>query len=294
MGPVASATDKRFRRAHIKPARTRRLSARHWWRAAKVAALVALAAYSGWRGVVFVAGADALQVSRLVVRGQQRLSAGEVLALVDGLRGQNILAVRLDRWRARLLASPWVEDATLRRLLPSTVEIEVRERTPMGIARLGSALYLIDRHGAIVDEYGPAYADIDLPVIDGLALASPEGGTIDTTRAELAARVLASLDARPEVARRVSQIDVSDLHNAVIVLDGDATLLRLGDRDFAERLQQYLDLAPALRERLSSIDYVDLRFGERLYVRPLARTPGAEGPGAQPTGRQHAAAQARR
>jgi cell division septal protein FtsQ len=62
---------------------------------------------------------------------------------------------------------------------------------------------------------------------------------------------------------------VTDLHNAVVVLDGDTALLRLGDRDFVERLQQYLDLAPALRERLSGIDSVDLRFDDRLYVRPL-------------------------
>ena len=53
-----------------------------------------------------------------------------------------------------------------------------------------------------------------------------------------------------------------------MILDGDPALLRLGDSDFVARLQDYLDLAPALRERVSAIDYVDLRFDERLYVRP--------------------------
>jgi cell division septal protein FtsQ len=66
----------------------------------------------------------------------------------------------------------------------------------------------------------------------------------------------------------VSQLDVSDLHDAVVILDDDTALLRLGDAQFVNRLQQYLDLAPAMRERLSDIDYVDLRFDERLYVRP--------------------------
>jgi cell division septal protein FtsQ len=87
-------------------------------------------------------------------------------------------------------------------------------------------------------------------------------------RAEFAARVLGALSARPDIAKRVSQLDVSDLHDAVAILDGDAALLRLGDTDFVARLQQYIDLAPALRERLAAIDYVDLRFDERLYVRP--------------------------
>ena len=57
-----------------------------------------------------------------------------------------------------------------------------------------------------------------------------------------------------------------------MILDDDSALLRLGDPDFVARLQQYIDLAPALRERLSAIDYVDLRFEERLYVRPSKTT----------------------
>ena len=76
-------------------------------------------------------------------------------------------------------------------------------------------------------------------------------------------------NSHPELAKRVSQIDVADLHDAVVILDGDPALLRLGDDDFVARLQQYVDLAPALRERLAAIDYVDLRFDERLYVRPV-------------------------
>ena len=92
-----------------------------------------------------------------------------MLSLVEGLRGQNILAVKLDTWQQKLLSSPWVEHATIRRVLPSTIEISIHERQPMGIGRLGTAMYLIDGKGVIVDEYGPAYADIDLPIIDGLS-----------------------------------------------------------------------------------------------------------------------------
>jgi cell division septal protein FtsQ len=215
-----------------------------------------------------IAAASTLQIGHLQVRGQHRLSTGEVLSLIDGLRGQNILAVKLDDWQQKLLSSPWVESATIRRVLPATLEITVREREPMGIGRIGSAMYLIDATGVIVDEYGPAYADIDLPIIDGLRASPRDGGIIDVPRAEFAARVLGALSARPDIAKRVSQLDVSDLHDAVAILDGDAALLRLGDTDFVARLQQYIDLAPALRERLAAIDYVDLRFDERLYVRP--------------------------
>ena len=274
---VATATDKRFRRAHVKPARKRSLASKQAWLAARIGALAAVLVYTGYRGVALIADAQTLQIGHLVVRGHERLSAGEVLALVDGLRGQNILTVRLDQWRQRLLASPWVDAATIRRVLPSTVEITVHERRPMGIGRIGTSLYLIDGKGVIVDEYGPAYADIDLPIIDGLASAPEDGGAlVDVSRAGLAGRVIAALSVRPELAAQVSQIDVSNLHDAVVILEGDTALLRLGEAEFAERLQQYLDLAPALRERMAGIDYVDLRFDERLYVRPVKALPAAQ------------------
>lgn len=269
MKPGLPTTDKRFRRAHVKPSRRRSPVSKQLWQAVRFLALALVLGYAGYRGVTLIAAASSLQIGHMVVRGHSRLSTGEVLALVEGLRGQNILAVDLEAWQEKLLSSPWVESATIRRVLPSTLEISVHERRPMGIGRLGTAIYLIDPKGVIIDEYGPAYADIDLPIIDGVGAPPHDGGSIvDVARAEFAARVIAALSARPELAKRVSQIDVSDLHDAVVILDGDPALLRLGDGDFVARLQQYIDLAPALHERLDGIDYVDLRFDERLYVRP--------------------------
>jgi len=268
MPPVAAPADKRFRRSHVKPSSRRSSRLRHAWLAVRVVALAALGAYAAWRGVSMVSGSPALQVARITVDGNERLSTGEVLALVEGLRGRNIIGLDLDEWQQRLLSSPWVEDAALRRVLPATVEVTVRERRPIAIGRIGSALYLVDAHGVVVDEYGPAHADFNLPIVDGLAAPRGRDGLVDEARAALAARLIAALAAQPDLARRVSQVDVSDPHDAVVMLEGDRALLHVGEEDFVERLQQYLELGDALRERVADIDYVDLRFAERLYVRP--------------------------
>jgi cell division protein FtsQ len=259
----------------VKPGRRRSGAARSAWIAGRIVLIVALMAYGGWRGSTLVLGASNFQVSRITVRGNERLATGEVLALVSDLQRQHILAVDLGEWRERLLSSPWVEEAHLRRVLPATIEIEVRERRPIGIGRVADGLYLVDARGVLVDEYGPNYADLDLPIIDGLT-SSPRAGRplVDERRVELAARLIAALETRPDLAARVSQIDVSDGYDAVVLLEGDTAMLRLGESDFIERLQSYIDLAPALRARVAEIDYVDLRFGERLYVRPVAGRSG--------------------
>jgi cell division protein FtsQ len=266
---VKAAAEKNFRRARVKPGRRKGWRSIAGWRTLRSAAAALLVAYAAYRAFDLVVSASALQVSKISVRGNVRLSSGEVRALVDGLRGTNILAADLDAYRRQLLESPWVAEVALRRVLPSTIEVFVSERRPMGLCRLGDDLYLIDDSGTVIDQFGPRYAEFDLPIIDGLV--RPPGGVrpaIDEARAELAARVIDAVAARRDLVTRISQIDVSDAHDAVVLLDGDPALLHLGDDAFLERLQAYVDLASALRDRVPEIDYVDLRFDERVYVRP--------------------------
>jgi cell division septal protein FtsQ len=246
--------------------------------------VLAAAAYGGQLVVRLALSAPALQVSRIVVRGNDRLATGEVLSLLDGLKGESIVLADLAAWRRRLLASPWVADAVFRRVLPSLIEVYVHERRPMGLGRLNGELYLVDERGTIIDDYGPNYAEFDLPIIDGLAVGtSATGLAIDEVRADLAARLIDGLRPRQELLRRVSQIDVRDPRDAVVILDGDPALLHVGESQFLTRLQSYTELAPELRRWTPAIDYVDLRFDERLYVRP---SPKGDAPGRGPRGGQ--------
>jgi cell division protein FtsQ len=276
MAGLAAPADKRFRRAQVRPTGRRGAWIRRLLRGSRSAGMLVLVTLAAWRVVTLVAESRAFQIARIAVHGTDRLSRGEALALVGDLRGRNILAVRLEEWRRRLATSPWVEDAVVRRVLPTTIDIVVRERTPIGIARLGRDLYLVDQYGTVIDTFGPAYADLDLPVIDGLGVppvgAAPQ---VDAGRTALAARLLADVAPHTQIAARLSQIDVRDERDAVVLLDGDTVMLRLGDRNFAQRLQNYLDVATALKDRMSAVDTVDLRFGERMYVRPGRDDHGA-------------------
>jgi cell division septal protein FtsQ len=232
-----------------------------------VCLVIVAGGYVGYRAGRWAFASRVLTVTRITVSGNQRMSSGEVRALLSEALGASMVTIDLESWRQRLLTAPWVADAAIRRLLPGTLAVAIEERQPMGVGRLDDALFLVDDTGTIIDEFGPNYAELDLPVIDGLV--SPRGGDtlVETGRAALAGRLVAELQRRPDLAQRISQIDVSDGRDAVVVLKGDAAHVRVGDGRFAERLQSYLDLAPTLREQVPNIDYVDLRFDERVYVR---------------------------
>jgi cell division protein FtsQ len=268
---IAAPADRRFRRSHVKPSRARR----RWERTVALLRylpllmLLGYAAHLGWQAV---AQGRVLGIEHIVIRGTERLSEGDILDVLGAVRGESLVWVDLDGWRQQLLTTPWVKDAFLRRALPSTLEVVIWERRPIGIGRLKGGMYLIDDSAAIIDRLGPQHADLDLPIIDGLAPS--RDALVDPARAALAAAVIQALNANADVARLLSQVDVSDLHNARVILSNDRAVISLGSDHFLDRLRSYLEMAPALRERVELIDHVDVRFTNRIYVRPVSKLAG--------------------
>jgi cell division protein FtsQ len=289
---VKAPAERNFRRARAKPSRRKRLRPRVSLAFVRRVLSVVLLVFGVYQTVAFAFTTPLLRVNRIAVRGNVRLSNGEVQALLEDLRGTSILQIDLALVRQRLVESPWVAEVALRRVLPATIEVFISERRPIGLCRLGQKLYLVDETGVVIDEFGPQYAEFDLPIVDGLVGAPPPRGAppaeIDPRRAELASRVIAALGRSQEIGARLSQVDVTDPHDAVVLLDGDTALLHLGNDKFLERVQSYLELSSTLRERVAEIDYVDLRFDERVYVRPTGtqRRTGAAPRAAAPVSRQ--------
>jgi cell division septal protein FtsQ len=266
--PVSAPADRRFRRKHVRPGR--RLSLRRWGKTLLLAALAFVAAgYGLYIARGFALSSRWLTVSKISVHGNSRMSSADVRAALDGLVGANILMFDIDAWQRQLRTLPWIDDVAIRRQLPDTVAVTVSERTPAAIGRVDGRLFLIDLTGEIIDPYGPAYAEIDLPIVDGLAAGRSGEFKVDGERASVAAHLFRALQTRPDIASRISQIDVSDPRSVGIVLKGDTTVVRVGDRQFIERLQSYVELAPVFRESVPNIEWVDLRYRARAIVKPL-------------------------
>ena len=79
--PISAPSDRRFRRAHVTPARRARFLRVSWRTAARAALVLAGAVAVGYYVARQALAADALTISRITVSGNSRLSKGEVVAL---------------------------------------------------------------------------------------------------------------------------------------------------------------------------------------------------------------------
>jgi cell division protein FtsQ len=68
---------------------------------------------------------------------------------------RNIFTIPLAERRAELESLPWVEHATVMRLLPNRVRVAIVERTPVAFVRQGTEIGLVDANGVLLDLPGP-------------------------------------------------------------------------------------------------------------------------------------------
>jgi len=110
--------------------------------------------------VAWVSHSTIFDLRELRVRGNHHLTRDQVAALAGLSDHTNLVWASLGGIERRLEANPWVESATVARTLPSSLVVEIRERTPVAVA--GTSLVAAD--GTLL---GAAPRDVRLPSLGG-------------------------------------------------------------------------------------------------------------------------------
>ncbi len=222
-----------------------------------------------WAAYSKLMASERLKVGHVDVRGSHFLSEGEIRELMGPAVGENILGLDLEALKSRLRASPWVADATVRRTLPDTIEVQIRERVPLALAE-ADGLYLMDAEGTLIEVYGPRTAAFDLPIVRNLARSSGDA------RRDRAQRAGALLDDLGDLAGEVSEVQVEENGDLRVVLKGRGEILKVGAPPYRKQFLAFLSLRGELAERAPRSDYFDLRFRDRIYAKqPAGELPVA-------------------
>lgn len=143
---------------------------RHWRRWLIGVAAVAVTLGLAW----FVTHGPLLDVDQIRAAATAHLTEDQIIE-ASGLRpGQNLIDVDPGAVRNRLLAVPWVDDATVDLdWTGGTVRVSVTERTPVAAVSDGAGGWILaDATGRAVSTL-PAGVDVGVIIVDGVAPVAP-------------------------------------------------------------------------------------------------------------------------
>jgi cell division protein FtsQ len=210
--------------------------------------------------------------------GLDNVSRSQVIEVMGGDIGRNIFFVPLAQRKEQLEQIPWVESASVMRFVPNRLRIEIKERTPVAFARIGSRIMLIDARGALMDLPPPGKHKYSFPVIVGNNPSEPL--STRGPRMKIYNDLIAQLDSDgAHYSKDISEVDLSD-PDAVKVLANDPggqVLVILGSSNYLERYKIYVSHVRGWRQQFDKLDSVDLRYENQIVVNPegssLAQEP---------------------
>jgi cell division protein FtsQ len=199
-----------------------------------------------------LANAAGFRITTVGINGRKQLSQDEVLA-IGGVNGRSsLLFLDADTVRAKLKANPWIADATILKLYPGRLQIDIVERTAFALWQQNGRLSVIASDGAVLEPY-VSRRFLNLPLVVGKGA---------DTRAQ---DFLALLDRYPQV-RSVTKAAIFVGERRWNLRLKDGLDVRLPENDVGNALAALSKLDKD--EKLFSRDIVavDMRLPDRLIV----------------------------
>ena len=207
--------------------------------------------------------------------GLTQVSRAEMLPVFGEDIGRNVFFVPLNQRRKELEAIPWVQRATVMRLLPNQIRVNVVERQPVAFVRQGQQVGLVDADGVLLSMRPAVMAqhNYSFPVVTGLNPGDP----LSMRKARMAVyeRLLAELDANGQhLSEQISEIDLTDPQDARVLMPEQGTdiLGHFGDDRFLERYQRYKAHIAEWRQQYAKLSAVDLRYDNQVVLEMSAGT----------------------
>jgi cell division protein FtsQ len=239
-------------------------------------------------GVVGIAGVSAAVVAgrfllyapqmllmkpeQIEVTGNHIVSREAVLQQFVRDRNRSVLRVPLDARRGALEEISWVEAATVQRILPNRIRVELTERTPIAFLRNGTELALIDAHGVILDR--PRGEDLQFPIITGLSENMPreERGK----RMQIYQEFLKDVDlVRSGSSDRISEVDLANPKDLRAVMtgiasagDSQALTIHFGAGDFTGKYRMVVENFAQWQASNGRVQSIDLQYAKQVVLNP--------------------------
>lgn len=210
---------------------------------------------------IYRACAGAFPIREVIFYGNTHLSDGELLRMTGITKNGNLLAVSSKLISARLLQSPWIKDVCIRKDFPCRVLVKIHETSPFAILEMKGRNFLIDEKGKMLEEMKDVVPF--LPVIT----ADPFKNRDNFLEALNLARVVSER----KIATERNRVEIiADKGSESLSMVMDNVVIKVGQGDYEQKLSRLLALEEEIKKREILVDYVDLRFANKVVVKPIS------------------------
>jgi cell division protein FtsQ len=235
------------------------------------AAGVAAASY-GTRFLLYSPTMLLLKPDQIELTGNRIVSREAVLQQFVHDHNRSVLLVALDTRRSQIEQIPWVESASVQRILPNRIHVELTERTPVAFARNGNELALIDAHGVILER--PQGEDLHFPIVSGVSEDVPRDQR--EKRMQVYQEFTKSIDlVRAGSSESVSELDLSNPKDLRAVMtglagptDSQAVTIHFGAGEFTGKYKMLVDNFSQWQANTGRVQSIDLQYMRQVVVNP--------------------------
>ena len=193
------------------------------------------------------------RISEVALAGEREVDRGEILALAGITDRSSLLFLDASRARARLLTNPWIAEATVLKLYPDRLRVEIKERLPFALWQKDGRVSLIAVDGTVLETAAP-------PRFGNLPLVVGKG-------AEQGAQNFLTLISRyPMIAHATDSSVLVAERRWNLHLKGGVEIL-LPESEPEQALRTLIDLERSDRLLSRDIVAIDLRLPDRVTVR---------------------------
>lgn len=218
----------------------------------------------------YVRSSPEFAIATLTIEGNERVQRADLEQAMGVALGDNVFARAPEEIEASLEAHPWIAEAHVRRRLPSTFEVQVRERSAVLLLALG-ATYLVDEDGTVFKALD-ASDPVDLPVITGVEESRFRSDRSYRTELLTSAIALTTEWGLAGLLRResIAEIHIEPNEEITLFVGDDGTEVRLGRGPYRAKLLRFRRVLDELQRRQSRPLYVyldNVRRPDRVTVR---------------------------
>lgn len=224
-----------------------------------VAALILVAAGS-LSAFLFFQVKAVFRVGHVAFSGNSHLTDEELKALA-GFRGdENLVTFSSARLFEQLMQSPWIRSVSVRKELPRSLLVQIRETEPFALMDVKGRLFIVDEKGKMLEELKHGSIPF-LPVISGVPFGKKENvaEALQLVKVIRGRGLLSEKEHIEIIAQRPQDMTVN--------LDG--LVVKVGTGEYEDKLQRLAELEEEIRKRGIHVDYIDLRFENKAVVRPV-------------------------